>query len=180
MLHKFPSRSASLFRRWIVHRTRLRPRAILLARFKWIVVKLWDSGAKQPRPAAHPSPLLPFLSLLETARSALSHLGRWCRRQERNTGGRYPPDSIREHLRVNASPLGYIRGHVRRRQKEKSPWETKWRKTQYARVRERKDKTVDGGWNWKRDGENESDSLPVSLSVSLSFSYSQGNEWRME
>ena len=113
-----------------------RARTILLTRFKWIVVKLRDSSAKQPRPVAI---LLSFPILKSSWNGSewLSHLGRLPPPGKKH---RRPlsSDSIREHLRVNASPLDYIRGHVRCRQKEKSPWETKWRKTQYARVRERR------------------------------------------
>ena len=124
MLHKFFCRCASLFQ-WIA-----RARAILLTRFKWIVVKLRDSSAKQPHPAAI---LLPFPILFLKRLGVALSLGPPGKKHRRPLSS----DSIREHLRVNASPLDYIRGHVRCRQKEKSPWETKWRKTQYARVREK-------------------------------------------
>lgn len=55
----------SLPGRWIVHRAR----AILLARFKWMVVKLRDLGAKQPQPAPSFSPF----PVLKSPRNGAEH-----------------------------------------------------------------------------------------------------------
>lgn len=84
MLHKFLCREAlpySVVARVSGDSTSL-AHAILLARFKWIVVKLRDPGAKHPHPASSFS-LAPSSSLLETARRTHSRsYGRAAARKE--------------------------------------------------------------------------------------------------